>query len=143
MLSMAFLAVGIFALLVWTQRKHEIAYLLFFQLAATAFLRGLHFYSSIPIANDWFAWLTVNSLFWLVTSVHFFLRQLHGRPLKWLTRALVATTVLVGILTLPLFTLLPNTPKITPLIYVVAATMGATAGLIGGINAWRVSSEVG
>ncbi|MBF8178858.1 MAG: sensor histidine kinase [Burkholderiaceae bacterium] len=141
MLSMAFLAVGIFALLVWTQRKHEIAYLLFFQLAATAFLRGLHFYSSIPIANDWFAWLTVNSLFWLVTSVHFFLRQLHGRPLKWLTRALVATTVLVGILTLPLFTLLPNTPKITPLIYVVAATMGATAGLIGGINAWRVSSE--
>ncbi|MFC7287527.1 sensor histidine kinase [Herminiimonas glaciei] len=141
MLSMAFLAVGIFALFVWTQRKHEIAYLLFFQLAATAFLRGLHFYSSIPIANDWFAWLTVNSLFWLVTSVHFFLRQLHGRPLKWLTRALVATTVLVGILTLPFFTLLPNTPKITPLIYLVAALMGATAGLIGGINAWRVSGE--
>lgn len=141
MLSMAFLAVGIFALFVWTQRKHEIAYLLFFQLAATSFLRGLHFYSSIPIANDWFAWLTVNSLFWLVTSVHFFLRQLHGRPLVWLTRALVATTVLIAILTLPVFTVLPNTPKVTPLIYLVAALMGATAGLIGGINAWRVSSE--
>lgn len=141
MLSMAFLVVGIFALFVWTQRKHEIAYLLFFQLAATSFLRGLHFYSSIPIANDWFAWLTVNSLFWLVTSIHFFLRQLHGRPLIWLTRALVATTVLIAILTLPIFTVLPNTPKVTPLIYLVAALMGATAGLIGGINAWRVSSE--
>lgn len=141
MLSMAFLAVGIFALFVWAQRKHEIAYLLFFQLAATSFLRGLHFYSSIPIANDWFAWLTVNSLFWLITSVHFFLRQLHGRPLIWLTRALVASTILIGILTLPVLTVLPNTPKVTPLIYLVAALMGATAGLIGGINAWRVSGE--
>jgi signal transduction histidine kinase len=141
MLSTAFLAVGVFALFVWMRRRDEIGYLLFFNLAATAFLRGLHFYTNLPIANDWFAWLTVNTLFWLVTVVHFFLRQLHGRPLVWLTRALVIVTVLVGILTLPIFAILPNTPKITPLIYIVAATLGAAAALVGGINAWRVSGE--
>ncbi|WP_076591422.1 sensor histidine kinase [Herminiimonas arsenitoxidans] len=141
MLSTAFMAVGIFALFVWMRRRHEIGYLLFFNLAATGFLRGLHFYTDLPIANDWFAWLTVNALFWLVTAVHFFLRQLHGRPLIWLTRALVTTTILIGVLTLPVLAVLPNTPKVTPLIYLVAAVMGATAGLVGGINAWRVSTE--
>lgn len=72
MLSAAFLAVGIFALFVWFKRRHETGYLLFFNLAVTSFLRGLHFYADLPIANDGFAWLTVNSLLWLVTVVHFF-----------------------------------------------------------------------
>lgn len=88
MLSAAFLAVGMFALFVWLRRRHDIAYLLFFSLAAASFLRGLHFYVSFPIANNWFAWLTVNSLFWLVITVHFYLRLLHGNPLTWLSRIL-------------------------------------------------------
>ena len=44
MLSAAFLAVGVFALFVWLRRPHEMAYLLFFNLSATAFLRGLHLF---------------------------------------------------------------------------------------------------
>ncbi|MBD0687624.1 MULTISPECIES: ATP-binding protein [unclassified Pseudomonas] len=141
MLSSAFLAVGIFALFVWFKRRQETGYLLFFNLAATSFLRGLHFYVDLPIANDWFAWLTVNSLFWLVMVVHFFLCQLHGRPLKWLSRSLVGVTVLLGVLTLPVLAVLPNTPKVTPLIYVIAALMGSTVGLVGGISAWRCSRD--
>lgn len=94
-LSAAFLAIGVFALFVWFRRGHETAYLLFFNLAVTSFLRGLHFYVAQPIANDWFAWLTVNSLLWLVLVVHFFLRQLHGRPLVWFTRTLVMVTVAI------------------------------------------------
>jgi len=81
MLSAAFLAVGFFALFVWIKRRHETDYLLFFNLAATSFFRDLHYYVSLPIVNDWFAWLTVNSLLWLVTVVHFFLCRLHGRAL--------------------------------------------------------------
>ncbi|UZE23032.1 hypothetical protein LOY67_23975 [Pseudomonas sp. B21-056] len=141
MLSSAFLAVGIFALFVWFKRRQETGYLLFFNLAATSFLRGLHFYVDLPIANDWFAWLTVNSLFWLVMVVHFFLCQLHGRPLKWLSRSLVGVTVLLGVLTLPVLAVLPNTPKVTPLIYMIAALMGSTVGLVGGISAWRCSRD--
>ena len=141
MLSAAFMAVGVFALFVWLRRRHETGYLLFFNLAATSFLRGLHFYVGFPIANDWFAWLTVNALFWLVTAVHFFLCQLHGRALKWLTRAVVGLTVLIGVLTLPGLAVLPNTPKVTPLIYAIAPLMGAAVALVGGISAWRRSWE--
>jgi len=141
MLSAAFMAVGVFALFVWFRRSHETGYLLFFNLATTSFLRGLHFYVDVPIANDWFAWLTVNSLFWLVAVVHFALRQLHGRPLRWLTGAVVAWTVLIGVLTLPGLAVLRNTPQVTPLIYLGAALMGVAVALVGGLSAWRRSSE--
>ncbi|MBV7536350.1 sensor histidine kinase [Duganella sp. sic0402] len=141
LLSSAFMAVGVFAVFVWLRRPHEIAYLLFFNLAATAFLRGLHFYIDLPVENDWFAWLTVNSLFWLVLAVHFFLCQLHQRPLRWLTHALLAVTLLVGVLTLPGLALLPNMPTVTPLIYPVAALMSSVACVVGGVCAWRHSTE--
>ncbi|MEV8472317.1 sensor histidine kinase [Ralstonia sp. UNC404CL21Col] len=140
-LSAAFLAIGVFALFVWFRRGHETAYLLFFNLAVTSFLRGLHFYVAQPIANDWFAWRTVNSLLWLVLVVHFFLRQLHGRSLVWFTRTLVMVTVANGVLTLPMLAVLPNTPKVTPLIYPIAALMGAAVGGAGVANAWRRSNE--
>ncbi|MFZ6759887.1 ATP-binding protein [Undibacterium sp. Ji50W] len=141
MLSAAFLAVGFFALFVWLKRRHETDYLLFFNLAVTSFFRHLHYYVNLPIANDWFAWLTVNSLLWLITVVHFFLCRLHGRALTWFTRSLVGMTGLIGVLTLPALAVLPNTPKVTPLIYIIAALMGATVGLVGGVNAWRRSNE--
>ncbi|RDU95485.1 sensor histidine kinase [Trinickia dinghuensis] len=139
--SAAFLLVGIFALFVWLQRSRETSYLLFFNLAVTSFLRSLHFYLDVPIANDWFAWLTVNSLLWLVLVVHFFLRQLHGRPVTWFTRSITAVTAGIGVLTLPMLAVLPNTPKVTPLIYPIAALMGASVGLVGGIISWRRSNE--
>jgi len=141
MLSAAFIAVGLFALMVWFKRPRETSYALFFVLAAAAFLRGLHFYVSFPIANDWFAWLSVNALFWLVTVVHLFLRQLHGCPLIAFTRALIGLTVLVGAMTLPPLAAWPNTPKVTPLIYLIAALMGVAVGLVGGACAWRRSSD--
>jgi signal transduction histidine kinase len=141
MLSAAFMAVGVFALFVWLKRRHETGYLLFFNLATTSFLRSLHFYVGLPVANDWFAWLTVNALFWLVAVVHFALRQLHGRPLRWLTYAVVAWTVLIGLLTLPGPAILKNTPQVTPLIYIVAALMGCAVALVGGVSAWRRSNE--
>ncbi|MFH0131162.1 sensor histidine kinase [Variovorax sp. VaC1] len=141
MLGAAFMAVGVFALFVWFKRQHEMGYLLFFNLAATSFLRGLHFYVGLPVANDWFAWLTVNALFWLVMVVHFFLRQLHGRPLKWLTYGVVGITATIAVLTMPNLAVLRNTPQVTPLIYSVAALMGAAVCLVGGISAWRRSNE--
>ncbi|OWQ49144.1 histidine kinase [Roseateles noduli] len=140
-LGAGFAAIGVFALFVWIRRPHETGYLLFFNLAATSYLRGLHFYVSLPIANDAFAWLTVNSLFWLVTVVHFFLRSLHGQPMRGMTRALVTVTVLVGIATLPLPGLLPNTPRVTPLLYLVVAGMGIVVGTAGARAAWKSSRE--
>jgi signal transduction histidine kinase len=137
MFSAAFLAVGIFALFVWLKRRHRTAYLLFFVLGAISFLRGLHFYVNFPIANDWFAWLTVNSLFWLVLLVHFSMILLHRLQQPWLTGTLIAVTALMALLTLPVTAALPNTPKVTPLIYAVVALMGVSVSVAGTIAAWR------
>ncbi|WP_118180083.1 sensor histidine kinase [Paraburkholderia phosphatilytica] len=143
-LSAAFLAVGVFALFVWLRRRHDTGYLLFFNLAATSFAGHLHYYVSVPVTSDWFAWLTINALFWLVMVVHVFLCQMHGRPLKWLTRAVAFVTLAITVLTLPMvgvLPVLPSTPVIVPLIYAVSAVMAAVVGVVGVLCAWRRSSE--
>ena len=141
MLSAAFLAVGIFAFFIWLRRRQDIGYLLFFALSTASFFRSLHFYVDRPVSDDWFAWLTVNSLFWLLLILHFFLRLVHGQPLRWFTRLVSGITVLVGLLTLPDLAVLPNTVKVTPLVYAGAGTMGLLMILIGGVYAWRRSRE--
>jgi signal transduction histidine kinase len=141
MVSAAFLSVGLFGLFIWLNRRHETGYLLFFCLGATAFFRTLHFYAALPVANDWFAWLTVNSLFWLVMLAHIFLQQLHGRTQRVLTAGLLALTGLVALLTVPALHILLNTSKVTPLIYVTAAATGAVVAGAGISASWRRSGE--
>jgi signal transduction histidine kinase len=144
MLSASFLAVGVFALFIWLRRRHEIGYLLFFNLAATSFAGHLHYYANVPVTSDWFAWLTLNALFWLITAVHLFLCQLHGRPLTWMTRTVLGVTTLITVATLPDLAVLPvspSAPVAVPAIYAVAVLMGAAVGMVGGVCAWRRSSE--
>ncbi len=141
MLNGAFIAVGVFALGVWFKRRQDTTYLLFFFLAATSFARGLHFYASQVIANDWFGWMTVNALFWMVTAVHVFMCQLHAQPLRWLTRTLFGLCAVMGVLTLPLWPWLSSSPAITPLIYVLPAVMSAVVAIVGGIYTWRGSPD--
>src|SRR5450830_1340705 len=143
-LSAAFLLVGVFALFVWFKRRHETDYLLFFNLAAVSFVGHLHYYVGLPILNDWFAWLTANALFWLVMVLHLFLRQLHGRALTWLTRAVARVTVLISVLTLPPLAILPIFPStsiLVPLVYAIVMLMATTVCLAGGISAWHRSRE--
>ncbi|HET7332274.1 sensor histidine kinase [Dyella sp.] len=141
MLNAAFLAVGVFALFVWFKRKHEPGYLLFFNLAVIAFAAHLHYYVDLPIANDWFGWLVVNSLCWLLTVGHFFLRLLHGRPLRWLSRGMIAAPVLIGVATMPVSWALPNTQFMLAVIYALELMMAMVVGLVGGICTWRSSRE--
>jgi signal transduction histidine kinase len=140
MLNSAFLAVGVFALFVWLRRR-ESGYLLFFVLATVSYVAHLHYYAELPIAGDWFGWVTLNSLFWLLAVVHVFLRQLHGRPLTVLTRCLVGATIAVGLATMPLPGALPNSPLVLAMIYAVALAIGVTVAVVGGVSAWRTSRE--
>ncbi|MFI5446368.1 ATP-binding protein [Polaromonas sp. UC242_47] len=137
----AFMAVGVFALLVWFRRRQATDYLLFFAVALASVSRGLHFSADFPVARDWFGWLTANSLFWMITVVHISIERLHGRPHAWLTRTLLGFCALVGVLTLPLLAALPITPRVTPLLYFLAPLMSATVGIVGGLSAWRRSTE--
>lgn len=143
-LSAAFMVVGIFALFVWFRRRHETDYLLFFNLAAVSFVGHLHYYVSLPIVVDWFAWLTANALFWLLTVIHLFLCQLHGRPLRRLTRAIVGITLTISILSLPVLGVLPvfpSTSLLVPLAYAIAVLMGVTVSVAGGVCSWKRSRE--
>ncbi|RFB69944.1 MULTISPECIES: sensor histidine kinase [unclassified Herbaspirillum] len=143
-LSAAFMVVGIFALFVWFRRRHETSYLLFFNLAAVSFVGHLHYYVSLPIVVDWFAWLTANALFWLLTVIHLFLCQLHGRPLRRLTRVIVGTTLIISILSLPVLGVLPvfpSTSLLVPLAYAIAVAMGIAVSVAGGICSWNRSRE--
>lgn len=141
MLNAAFLAVGIFGLFVWFRRRHESSYLLFFNLAAIAFAAHLHYYVDLPIARDWFGWLVVNSLCWGLTAIHFFLRLLHGRPLRWVGRGVVATAVLIGVATMPLPWTLSNSSPMLAAVYALELLMALVVCLVGGISTWRSSPE--
>ncbi|SEK09079.1 Signal transduction histidine kinase [Variovorax sp. OK212] len=102
--SAAFLAVGLFAFAVWLGKRRESLYLLFFAISALAFLRMLHYYvggSYIPLSDDWFEWMTVSSLLWLIVVIHLFLQRLHQQPSPWLTRLALALTLACNVATLP------------------------------------------
>jgi signal transduction histidine kinase len=54
---------------------------------------------------------------------------------------MVAITALVALLTLPQLAVLPNLPTVTPLVYLVAASMSLVACVVSGVCAWRHSGE--
>lgn len=141
MLNAAFLAVGIFGLFVWLRRRHDSGYLLFFNLSAIAFAAHLHYYVDLPIAHDWFGWVVLNSFCWLLTTVHFFLRLLHGRPLRWLGRGMIVASLLIGVASLPLPWALPNTAPLLAMFYAVELLMAMVVSFVGGICTWRSSQE--
>ncbi|HEY9130202.1 MAG TPA: sensor histidine kinase [Dyella sp.] len=143
-LNTAFLAVGFFALFIWFKRRHETSYLLFFYLAATSFAAHMHYYANLPIASGWFAWMTLNALFWLIVAIHFFLRQLHGRRLLWLTRGLVGISATITVLTLPsiqVLSVMPNAPIVAPSIYAIILLAALTVSIVDGVAAWNRSRE--
>lgn len=146
MSSAAFLALGLFALFVWLRQRDQSLYLLFFCLSLTSYLRSMHFYMGaerLPISDDWFSWLTVNSLFWMIATVHFFLNYLHRRPPVWLNRAVIGVTVVISIATLPLFSALPNVYILSALAYVILLAMGTAVATVGFRKSLEVRSRDG
>lgn len=137
----AFIAVGLFSAVVWFRGGAGLGYGLFALLAAAQFVRALGFYGEVRLANDWFAWLMLNSLFWVMTLVHAFQVLTHGRRQRWLSRSLLGVNLFVGVFSLPLLAAWPNTPLITPLIYLLAIATGATIAVAGFRAAWRRSPE--
>jgi signal transduction histidine kinase len=119
---------------VWLGRREQRLYLLFFYVSLASYLRSLHFYvgtERLPVSDDLFSWLTVNSLFWMIIIVHFFLNYLHDRPQVWLDRVVIGVALTVGILTLPLSSALPNVYILSALVYVLMLMIGTTVAAVG------------
>jgi len=144
--SAAFLAVGLFALFVWLRQRDQLLYLLFFGVSATSYLRGMHFYvgaERLPIPDAWFSWLTVNSMFWLVTLMHFFLNHLHRRPVRWLNRTVLAITVTMSVTSLPFFTALPSLYVLSAFAYLILLALGLGTASVGLYKALGAQSREG
>jgi signal transduction histidine kinase len=144
--SVAFFVAGMFSLLVWLRRRDDALYLLFFWVSLASFLRTLHYHvgeNRLMMSDEWFSWLTINSLFWLIAAVHFFLNHLHRRPVTALNRAVVMVSVGLGVITLPPFAALPSMYLLSPLIYVFLMVMGTTVGVVGLARSLQVSTRDG
>ncbi|MET3108972.1 signal transduction histidine kinase [Oxalobacteraceae bacterium GrIS 2.11] len=145
MSSAAFLAVGLFSLFVWLKQRDEWFYGLFFLVSVTSYLRNLHFYlgtERLPISDEWFSWVTVNSLFWLVALVHVFITCLHDRGQRWLNRLVTGIVLVVGIATLPVFGM-ESVYVISSLVYLFLIIMGATIAVMGWKNSRLAHSTEG
>ena len=123
----AFLVVGFFSLAVWTRRRHEWLYFIFFAASLLTFLRMLHYViggSYLPISDAWFTWLTVESLLWLIVVLNNFLERLHRRPLRWLNPALIVVTTLCSLAIMPGATgLIPDLEIAIPALYLALAPL--------------------
>ena len=145
MTSAAFLAVGVFALLVWLRQRGERLYLLFFLMSAASFVRNLHYYvglERLPVSDAWFGWLTVASLFWLVAAAHLFLVRLHGKRRRWLDRAVLGVAAAVSLATLPVLPSgLPGATLLAPLLYGILLAVSIVAFGFGLASSLRARSR--
>lgn len=105
-IGVAVLALGIFALGVWSRRRQEPIYLLFFIAAVLYCLRILHFLGPLDtrlIAADWFGWITINTIGWTVLINQLFALRLCGERIPWLERGMIGFMLVSTALTLPLW----------------------------------------
>lgn len=102
--ALAFLVTGVFALFVWFSRRAERIYLLYFLTSAVSFLRMLHTFVGVEplfISDAWFGWITVNSTFWMILTLHLFGAELHGARQPRLTGAILILGGAWSVATLP------------------------------------------
>jgi len=139
----AFLSVGIFSLAVWMRLRRDSLYLLFFAASATAFLRMLHYFvggSYLPMSDEWFEWITVASLIWLLVLAHCFMERLHEHPLRGLTPSLIAITLLCTLATMP-GALMTSLTLFTPLLYMLLLPFALLIFFDALRNGFRINSR--
>jgi signal transduction histidine kinase len=141
--SLALFAAGTLSLLVWFMKRGEALHLLFFLSAATSNLRTLQYIvGENPLFNsyEWFTWLTVNSLFWLIAVLHFLLNQLHQRPSFGMDRIVIFLAASLGLITLPLFAILPSNYVESPLAFTILMMVGIAVAGVGFYKSNQVRS---
>lgn len=144
--STAFLAIGMFSFFVWCWLRIETSYLLFFFISVASFIRTLHYYvgeNKLPISEEWFTWLTINSLLWMILVTHLFLNYLHWRPQRWLNLTVYLSIFAVGVFTLPALSGFLNAYALAPLTYLILIVVGSLVAAGGLYQSRRVRSRDG
>jgi signal transduction histidine kinase len=144
--SSAFLASGIFGLLLWLILRNDKGYLLFFGISVVSFIRTLHYHigvSRLPVSEEWFTWLTLNSLFWIVWIVNAFMNYLHERPSHRLNQLMTLTVFGTGVLTWPWQSEWINVYQLSPLIYLTLVSVGLLVSVYGMKQSFVANSQGG
>jgi len=124
--SGACLFIGLFVFTRWLIRKSELLLLFLSLHCLFMFLRCMHYYMGpkpLAIDPEWFGWLTVNSLLWLLVNLYVFSVYFFQLPHRWQTRLVLGLTVLVAIVTAPGASALPSVSLIAPFVYMCAASI--------------------
>lgn len=138
----AFLLVGLFSFAIWLRRR-EMVYGLFSLITLLSWLRYLHFHlgtSPLPIPEQWFGWMTVNALGWLVITVYFFNFRLHGRRFPLVEAGMVTITLAVSLATLPGLVPLATLGTWATQIFFITTIIAAGCMVIA---SWRSRSQEG
>ncbi|MDR2876112.1 MAG: hypothetical protein LBV44_09340, partial [Methylobacillus sp.] len=144
--GVAFLAIGVFSLMVWWVRRREKIYLVFFLIAALYVVRYLHMGigSALPsyIPDDWFGWMTINALGWMNLGVFSFLLRISGRTCPRLEESLIVVGILVTVATMPGIASLLLSPEMAPVIYGASWALRLMLVIIGLWAVWGNQSRM-
>ncbi|MDP9899017.1 sensor histidine kinase [Variovorax ginsengisoli] len=146
MASVAFLAVGLFSLAVRIRLGKGSLYMVFFLITVAAYIRSIHYYvgqEKLILSDEWFLWLTVSSLFWLIGLSHFFSQRLHRQPRPLLSKVTIGVCGTLTVITLPdlMPTLgLPSIAGLTPIAYLLGIGLMPAIVYCGYVSARKVKS---
>lgn len=137
-LSLSALVLGLCALAFWRRSRSESAYLLFALMAIVYFVRNLHLYVFDPARlNDWFWWLTVNSLGWSMVLAHLFAYRLHGQRFARTERGLTLSILLISVISLICVALRVRSELWGPITYVIQVASSLLVTASSTFGAWR------
>ncbi|KQY89161.1 MULTISPECIES: ATP-binding protein [Roseateles] len=134
--SLTLAVLGLFALTLWLRRPEAI-YGLFALGAAAWLVRNLHYYVSLPVSQwgqDWFWWATHASMGWVMLTAVLFALRFASRRAKWLEQTLMASVLIVSVLSMPLWL---RQLDMVVLQYAVTAAVAAVGTAWVAWLAWR------
>jgi signal transduction histidine kinase len=142
----AFFVIGLFSLAVWCVRRREPMYGLFFAASVIHALRSAHYVmgDQPPLLPDnWFGWITVNSVAWSQMCIFAFAFRVHRQPMPRLAVATVTLAVLSSLATLPVPALVPHLSTMLPAAYLAVFGMTVMIAASGLWASWKARSREG
>jgi signal transduction histidine kinase len=138
--SAAMLIIGALALLFWSTRRRESAYLLFAVAATLWAFRALHYHlSHYPQPEDWFWWLTVSALTWQCVVVYQFAWRLQNQRRPRSEGLLVGIALLLTLGALPLS--VTSGWMWEQVVYAVQALTSLLVTALLTLTAWRLRTR--
>jgi signal transduction histidine kinase len=132
--SSAFFIIGLFSLAVWCVRRRESMYFWFFAASAAHLARMLHYVVADGppmLPDDWFGWMTVNALGWVVVCIFAFGFRLHRKRMPLVAGVVIGAVLACSVATLPVPRWLPHMATMLPLAYLVVGVLLAVIAVSG------------